>query len=151
PYDPNAPLPSYDLEEISAVEAMALSPQATGEQTGAPGAYPAQPPLAHAVAGASGAPFATAQLDDPFANEPLPSFPMEEEATQFIHAPRMHEERAAAAPIAQQASPPTSRSPLRADGPHAHAQLDEDALEEIEFFSSHGMFEEAHNLLDEQL
>ena len=29
--------------------------------------------------------------------------------------------------------------------------LDEEALEEVEFFASHGMFEEAKNLLDEQI
>jgi tetratricopeptide (TPR) repeat protein len=105
----DAPLPSYDLEEVSADQAMLPAPE------------PARP-------------LATSQLDDPFVDAPLPSFPIEEDATQFMEAP-----------------PPFSARPeLSADAPPV-SPLDEDALEEAEFFLTHGMFDEARAILDEQL
>ncbi|MEP7124680.1 MAG: tetratricopeptide repeat protein [Byssovorax sp.] len=135
PYDPNAPLPSYDLEEISAVEALSHRP--------ATSAYPGSP--SYSPQG-----FVAAELDDPFGeNAPLPSFQLDDEATQFMDVP----------PSAYQSEPPRNRdsaefivpSPTLSRGSDPSAQLDEEALEEVEFFASHGMFDEAKNLLDEQL
>ena len=136
PYDPNAPLPSYDLEEISAVEALSHRP--------ATSAYPGSPSYSPQA-------FAPAELDDPFGEgAPLPSFQLEDEATQFMSMP----------PSAYQSEPPSHRDPAEVVVPAApapsrgsdpSAQLDEEALEEVEFFASHGMFDEAKNLLDEQL
>ncbi len=106
--DPLAPLPSYDLEELTADE-LPLS-----QSQELPGfAYPQHPQAPTGMA-----------LDDPF-HEPtqmgvaLPSFPMEEDE-------------------------PPQRVSLS-------GALDEMALEEIEFFQAQGMFEEAENLLNEQL
>ena len=135
PYDPNAPLPSYDLEEISAVEALSHRP--------ATSAYPGSPSYSPQA-------FVAAELDDPFGEgAPLPSFQLEDEATQFISMP----------PSAYQSEPPSRRdsaevfipAPTLSRGSDPSAQLDEEALEEVEFFASHGMFDEAKNLLDEQL
>jgi tetratricopeptide (TPR) repeat protein len=135
PYDPNAPLPSYDLEEISAVEALSHRP--------ATSAYPGSPSYSPQA-------FVAAELDDPFGEgAPLPSFQLEDEATQFISIP----------PSAYQSEPPSHRdsaevfmpAPALSRGSDPSAQLDEEALEEVEFFASHGMFDEAKNLLDEQL
>src|SRR6185437_16760954 len=60
PYDPSAPLPSYDLEEVGAGEA-----------------------LRGGDAGHEHRAFAPSQLDDPFGEAPLPSFPMEDEAAAY--------------------------------------------------------------------
>ncbi len=125
-YDPNAPLPSYDLEEVGAAEVLSRA-----TPIGASGDGPA----------AQHRPVATSQLDDPFAGEaPLPSFPMDEEATQFMAVPSFVDRRSAAPP-----APPPPPAPAEP------AQLDEDALEEVEFFTQHGMFDEARGILSEQL
>ncbi len=139
-YDPYAPLPSYDLEEVSAVEVMNLSVQPPPDAAEPP-IYASPVPLAGPADANFEATrqFATAQLDDPFATgEPLPAFSLDDEATQFIQVPPMHDTGPAPAP-AMPAAPTSS------------PQLDEESLEEVEFFASHGMFEEAKNLLDEQL
>jgi len=96
-------------------------------------------------------PFTPAQLDDPFAADaPLPSFSLEDEAAAAAaahHYPQpQHEsgQHVAAHYNAYAAYP--QRTPSGPPG-----QLDEDALEEVEFFAANGMFDEARNLLDEQL
>jgi tetratricopeptide (TPR) repeat protein len=104
-YDPHAPLPSYDLEEVGA---GAVLPPPRG--------------------------FAASQLDDPFTGggeAPLPSFPIDDE-TQLYGA--------------QHGEPYEPPVPSGAPG-----GFDEDALEEVEFFASQGMFDEARALLEEQL
>ncbi|MFO0758077.1 MAG: tetratricopeptide repeat protein [Byssovorax sp.] len=128
PYDPNAPLPSYDLEEISAVEVLSHRP---GPPTQAPR-------------------FAANQLDDPFGSDaPLPSFDIED-APPFGTAPAYPS--VAPAPYTPSIpAPPPSIPPYVARISEPPAQLDEEALEEVEFFASHGMFDEARALLDEQL
>ena len=70
-YDPNAPLPSYDFEEVGAADA-----------------------LSHRS-------FAPSQLDDPFdvGNAPLPSFPMDEDAGPYADPPRDSAEIAVAQPL----------------------------------------------------
>jgi tetratricopeptide (TPR) repeat protein len=135
PYDPNAPLPSYDLEEVGAVDALAQHrPRA----------------------------FAPSQLDDPFAMDgggtPLPSFPMDEEGGGFGPPPDPREsaEFRMPAPAVYNSAPPgpvsdagVTRGSQRPAG--EPAQLDEDALDEVEFDVSQGMFDEARALLEEQL
>jgi len=116
-YDPDAPLPSYDLEEVGAEQA--LSRHYTGSHMAAPTAM-SQAPLV--------------ELDDPFG--PLPSFPIDDGSVQIVDAPPM-----SAASVSLAA--PMSSAPRQ--------QIDEDALEEIDFFTQHGMIEEAKNLLTEQL
>jgi tetratricopeptide (TPR) repeat protein len=167
PYDPNAPLPSYDLEEISAVEVLSHRPG----------------PPSHAPRAA----FTPSQLDDPFGNDaPLPSFDIEEApafmalpsltpAAQPSYAPPAQPSYAppaqpSYAPPGQPSYAPPAQPPYAAPDQPSYApapspsippyaarlseppaQLDEEALEEVEFFASHGMFDEARALLDEQL
>ncbi|APR85806.1 TPR domain protein [Minicystis rosea] len=124
-YDPGAPLPSYDLEEIGPGAALGTSRS-----------------------------FAPSQLDDPFDvnDAPLPSFPMEDEQAEA--APRETSSVEVSAgprePVEEDvaASPPFIAS---VRPPDAGGGFDEDALEEVEFFVAQGMFEEARNLLEEQL
>jgi tetratricopeptide (TPR) repeat protein len=132
PYEAT-PLPSYDLEEVSAAEALSLS----------------SPPVA-----ADG--FPAGQLDDPFAAEgyaaqdpygqpvheaPLPAFPIDDAS------------QAAAQAAAYAAQPPVFEDrPSQVGWAETSGnQLDEEALEEVEFFASHGMFDEARNLLESEL
>ncbi len=137
-YDPDAPLPSYDLEEVGAEQA--LSRHYTGSHPSIPVASfappsvhaPAQPqpPLGQALDRSrdlSGAPLV--ELDDPFG--PLPSFPIDDSNGAVVDAPPLSASQAVAA--------------------SGRVAIDEDALEEIDFFAQHGMFDEARNLLSEQL
>jgi tetratricopeptide (TPR) repeat protein len=152
-YDPNAPLPAYELEDLSAPEGGSQSQDQELEN-----------------------------LDDPFAdNEPLPSFPIEDEAEATVlyrpssTRPGSTRPGSARPPYESetgqiQPNPGTgSYRPVQVPaapyaGAHAdsfeaseleyspaYGQLDEAALEEVEFFSSQGMFDDARNLLDEQL
>lgn len=91
----------------------------------------------HTPYGAAGHPFLPNQIDDPFGNDaPLPRYQIEEEeVTAFIQLP-----------------PTRTGGSIHPRGSSAPAaQLDEESLEEVEFFSAHGMFDEARALLDEQL
>jgi tetratricopeptide (TPR) repeat protein len=144
PYDPNAPLPSYDLEEISAVEALSHRPSPS---------YAVPPPQPSYPAGPR--PFVPAELDDPFAADaplpsfagpldaPLPSFPMEEEATTFMQLPGYDAAayEAPPSPLPPRDSTEVVRPSLLPRPSDGGAQFDEEALEEVEFFASHGMFE----------
>jgi tetratricopeptide (TPR) repeat protein len=140
---PYQSLPSYDLEEVSAVEALSLS---QGQQLVPEG-------------------FVAGQLDDPFAGEayaqdpygqpvhepPLPAFPIDEAAqAQAAYAAQLAAAGYAAAVQPQQAVFEDRPSQVGFAEP-ASNQLDEDALEEVEFFASHGMFEEARGLLESEL
>ncbi len=111
-YDPDAPLPSYDLEEVGAEQA--LSRHYTGS-------HPAVGGISSALAQAP-----LVELDDPFG--PLPSFPIDDGSVRVVDAP-----------------------PRSGGAPAARGAIDEDALEEIDFFTQHGMIDEAKNLLAEQL
>lgn len=129
PYEPNAPLPSYDLEEIGAAQAMSQkAPQGPS-------------------------PVSVGHLDDPFAEQPLPSFPMEEDERPTAYM----QVDAALVAVASQSSPeiiaPPPEHVIPAPTPSRRSMeaLDEDALDEVEFFAHNGMFEEARNILEEQL
>ena len=142
---PYGSLPSYDLEEVSAVEALSLS---QGQKLLPDG-------------------FVPSQLDDPFGAEgyaqdpygqpvhepPLPAFPMDE-AAQAQAAYAAAQAQAAAqvgygAPVGQHVF--EDRPSQIGFAEPASNQLDEDALEEVEFFASHGMFDEARGLLESEL
>jgi tetratricopeptide (TPR) repeat protein len=140
PYDPDAPLPAYEFDEDAGTEAIQPPPQSL-----------------------------VTNLDDPFANEPpLPSFPIEEDETPYVPLARLTSqppERPGSQPPAEPATTMYSTSAIRAAFPRSSPPaslgasvssrradaLDEDALEEVEFFAQHGMFEEARNILEEQL
>lgn len=132
-YDPSQPLPSYDLEEIGHGEIM-HAPQAArgfddldepfvGTHSAQAAAYPAEPTYDHAHG-----------YDVPSDRQPLPSFHMEEE----------HLSPAAGAYGEQDLGVGASRG-------FQGSESVEDALEEVDFFASRGLYEDARAILDEQL
>lgn len=148
-YDPNAPLPSYDLEEVGAAEALSGSSHQVGQLL--PGAH------RMGQVGMHHGPIGTDQLDDPFQGEaPLPQFTIEDEATQFVRPPtplpflRKEPDPLAPQRVPVEAFEPSPPIPSRRASEPA-LQLDEDALDEIEFFASRGMFDDARGILAEQL
>jgi tetratricopeptide (TPR) repeat protein len=120
--DAEAPLPSYDLEEIGLDEVVHRSrPQpapGVAEAERAPTARRETAPIAPNRGRDS-----MGDIDDPFAEGPLPSFPLE------------------GATDTQVGAPPALR---------AGAEL-ESALEEAEFFASRGLYDDARTILHEQL
>jgi tetratricopeptide (TPR) repeat protein len=121
-FDPDAPLPSYDLEEVGADQALH---RGTTNTTG--------PKLL--------------VVDEPFGDStapppadsvpPLPSFPLAEGGTMpgdvEIDEISVVEE-------------PEQRAPISAD-----VEALEEALDEAEFFAARGLFEDARAILQEQL
>jgi tetratricopeptide (TPR) repeat protein len=130
-YDPEAPLPSYDLEEIGP-EDVALRSYSEPSMRVAQPAAPAQ------------ARSSIDDIDDPFADGPLPAFPLEPPA-----------ESAAAFELVQPPVDATDQYASQPDmepAPAAQGAPDiEQALEEAEFFTSRGLFDDARTILQEQL
>jgi tetratricopeptide (TPR) repeat protein len=143
-YDPEAPLPSYDLEEIG--------PEAVSAHYSDPGLRAAAP--VHALE----------EIDDPFGAEaaPLPQFPLEpapESEAQFDLVAR---EPAAYAgdddlhtdvgepETANGQLMPAEESPTATRPQPTGAELEE-ALEEADFFASRGLYDDARTILEEQL
>ena len=125
--DPDAPLPSYDLEEIGPDDVTVRSQSDPGGgQT-------------RAASGGFGPRASLDGIDDPFLDGgPLPSFPLEpgvEGGGPSGEAPTMQTERPA---------PPDSSSS------RGIPEL-ESALEEADFFASRGLFDDARTILEEQL
>jgi tetratricopeptide (TPR) repeat protein len=127
PYDPEAPLPSYDLEEIGPEDVARRSYSEEG---------------IHAAAAAPGAPRPVDAIDDPFA-DPLPSYPLDGPP----ESEAVFELRGATARPAAPAPPPASEPAPASNGT---PEL-ESALEEAEFFASRGLFDDARTILNEQL
>ncbi len=133
-YDPEAPLPSYDLEEIGP-EDVALRSYSEPSVRAAPQAAPVQ------------ARSSIEDIDDPFGDAPLPAYPLEQPASP---------ESAAAFDLVQ--PPPLDATDAYASQPDvepppaAQGTPDiEQALEEAEFFTSRGLFDDARTILQEQL
>jgi len=105
----SSPLPSYDLEEVGAAEAMSGPGYDVSAQPFAP------------------------RRDPALAQARLPSFPMDDEAPTSVG------ETIPDAP---------APSPSFAAG---RSEAIEDALEEVEFFMSRGLLDDARAILDEQL
>ena len=141
-YDPDAPLPSYDLEEIGAEQAMASEP------------------------GRSYVPRPSFDVqDDPFeADAPLPSFPMGSEPNLRAAAPFSsdasdameasdaralddYEEDVLEVSSVEDFVPP---QPVQAPAGSASEGL-EDVLDEADFFATRGLYEDAKAILVEQL
>ncbi|MDP9034407.1 MAG: tetratricopeptide repeat protein [Myxococcota bacterium] len=119
-YDPEGPLPSYALEDPPALDAiggLAFS-QPHGQ---AP--VPMQPQ--------TGWRGSIGEIDDPFQDGPLPSFPLPDSETA-LGTPAAHARR--------------PRSVAPAGVPELEA-----ALEEAEFFASRGLYDDARAILDEQM
>jgi tetratricopeptide (TPR) repeat protein len=160
--DTGEPLPSYDLEEVSADDALSHEPGRTA--------------------------LALSEQDDPFAEgaeveapepELLPSFDLAEEDDPFTadpadaaelgveHEPQLEPAYDADELGAEAADPyaidepdafpepelDASGTPMLATAARGFQGGDslEDALEEVEFFSSRGLFDDAKAILDEQL
>jgi tetratricopeptide (TPR) repeat protein len=123
--DPDAPLPSYDLEEIGPDDVAVRSQSDPGVPSRAtPGAYSQRASLDG--------------IDDPFGEGgPLPSFPLESGVES--------EDRTAEPPTAQGPRPPPESSSSRGI-PELEA-----ALEEADFFASRGLFDDARAILEEQV
>ncbi len=124
-YDPDAPLPSYDLEEIGAEQAMNSEP---------------------------GRSFLQRQAfdipDDPFeADQPLPSFPLGSEPDAREVASRglddYEEETYEVSTVEDFVPPPAA--------PASPSEGLEDVLDEADFFATRGLYEDAKAILVEQL
>lgn len=139
-FDPNSPLPSYDLEEISAEQAMQSEP------------------------GRSTAKRSIAAMDDPFGgpgnpDEPLPSFPMSSQpddelgigndgATEVTDIADYEDEEEIS--IVEDFVPPAAAE-LPPPAAEANYEGLEDVLDEAEFFAARGLYEDAKAILLEQL
>lgn len=137
---PEAPLPSYDLEEMRPSRAMARPSDRT------------DPTL----------------LDDPFElNAPsehaaLPSFPLSSEDDLLVGSsevptgrPPMPSELAPPSTVSASVAPYSEQAPLastpRTPAPPTGRDGVEEALEEAEFFASRGLYDDARAILNDQL
>jgi tetratricopeptide (TPR) repeat protein len=132
PYDPEGPLPSYDLEEIGPED---VARRSYSEPSIRAAAAPGGAALSRPVEG----------IDDPF-GDPLPRFPLEsapesEAVFELRGAPGR-----APDPRAEPESPPPPPPSMKSGPPEL-----ESALEEAEFFASRGLFDDARTILHEQL
>jgi tetratricopeptide (TPR) repeat protein len=126
-YDPAAPLPSYELEEIEPDEAR--GPPFSGGAENGPVGHALPLPM-HANIDA---------IDDPFGDGPLPSFALDRSQD----------------PTESGAGQNRQPGPARVDAgrganPRGIPEL-ESALEEADFFASRGLFDDARTILQEQL
>ena len=126
-YDPDAPLPSYDLEEVSAEQAMNSEPGRSFLQRQS---FEVQ--------------------DDPFeADQPLPSFPLGPEPDSRGAALRGledYDEETYEVSTVEDFVPPAAAS-----APATLAEGLEDVLDEADFFATRGLYEDAKAILVEQL
>ena len=143
-YDPEAPLPSYDLEEIGP-EDVALRSYSEPSMRTAPAVVPVMRPSIE-------------DIDDPFGDQaPLPSFPLEpppesEAAFDLVQQGRLDATDAyASQPDAEEAGDRTEASIPRPEAPAGRAPELESALEEAEFFATRGLYDDARTILEEQL
>ncbi len=133
-YDPEAPLPSYDLEEIGP-EDVALRSYS-------------EPSMRTAPAVGSMMRGGIDDIDDPFGAEaPLPSFPLDpapesEAAFELVGSRLDRTDAYASQPDHEEIQdlPPKAATP----------EL-ESALEEAEFFATRGLYDDARTILEEQL
>jgi tetratricopeptide (TPR) repeat protein len=161
-YDPQEPLPSYDLEEVSASSALASvepfrDPSAAQRPTPRPEAYPVDE---------------YDRIDDPFGasapqpvgEEPLPSFPLGHEDDDLLaglpSAGYVEEAPRPDLPSFSEVDEPSAweaeAQPIASQPPEAvlaqdHSEAVEEALEEADFFASRGLYEDARAILLDQL
>ncbi len=163
-YDPDAPLPSYDLEEIG--------PEAVAPHYSDPVMRAQHPATQSPQQGLD-------DIDDPFGDgAPLPQFPLEPAAESeaqfdlvsrdpepyddglgaddpFDGAPQQEDMRTDAAmqlPQQAQEAMPEDEPPTATRGQPAAVGAElEEALEEADFFASRGLYDDARTILEEQL
>lgn len=134
-FDPNEPLPSYDLEEIGAEQAM------------------------HSEPGRSLAKRSLSAIDDPFgapgsSEEPLPSFPLGSESDDELgigEEPTTGVTSLADFDDAEEISIVEDFVPPAAAAAEVSYEGLEDVLDEAEFFAARGLYEDAKAILVEQL
>jgi tetratricopeptide (TPR) repeat protein len=153
-YDPEAPLPSYDLEEIGP-EQVAKAYSEPSVRAG--DAIPAPIPRIDDMDDPFGGSGHTVSLDD----APLPSFPLDappdSEATfDLVGRSAGDTGEDHVAPTGYEPSGPTDAgtAPLLAPPTSSgggHGPELEEALEEADFFASRGLYEDARTILQEQL
>ncbi len=157
-YDPEAPLPSYDLEEVGPEDVVARrgsQPAFSGEpSTRSAEARSAGGPGMGPGLAAAGARRRLDDIDDPFGDGSLPSFPLDP-PPESAHAFDLVSEDDDANDGRTVIGAPDFAMEGAAPPPHAGApggtpEL-ESALEEAEFFASRGLFDDARAILDEQL
>ncbi len=135
-YDPEAPLPSYDLEEIGP-EDVALRSYSEPNQRAAQPATSTQQTRSAALD----------DVDDPFGEAPLPSFPLDsapESEAAFDLVPEVADVTDAGM------SQPDLGATQAGVAASAPPEL-ESVLEEAEFFTSRGLFDDARTIIQEQL
>ncbi len=137
-YDPEAPLPSYDLEEIGPEDVALRSYSEPGVRAASAAATATQQTRAAVID----------DMDDPFGEAPLPSFPLEpapESEAAFDLVPDVADVTDAG--VSQPDLGSTQAGSIAAAPP---PEL-ESVLEEAEFFTSRGLFDDARTILQEQL
>ncbi|HEY8945473.1 MAG TPA: tetratricopeptide repeat protein, partial [Polyangiaceae bacterium] len=126
----SAPLPSYDLEEVSAEQALSVR---------IPGRSPIPEDLSVAV------------TDEPFQlEEPLPSFPLQDGTDTGRLLPVFEEidEVSEIGELSVRGHTGNAHPPPRAP---SYSEMLEEVLEEAEFFVARGLFDDARAILHEQL
>ena len=135
-YDPEAPLPSYDLEEIGPEDVALRSYSEPSVRAAA------------STATQQTRPAVIDDMDDPFGEAPLPSFPLEpapESEAAFDLVPDLADVTDAG--VSQPDLGSTQAGSIAAAPP---PEL-ESVLEEAEFFTSRGLFDDARTIIQEQL
>lgn len=161
-YDPEAPLPSYDLEDSGAEEARYTERARALSQAGP---TPVPEP--------SAATKSLEDIDDPFGDGPLPSFPLPPESeAQFdlvhtrqeayeegtsrdalagVRARMLVEDATSETDLGEVAHGRVAANTQPVQAVSSPAPELEDALEEAEFFATRGLFEDARTILEENL
>jgi tetratricopeptide (TPR) repeat protein len=129
-YHPEDPLPSYDLEEVGPEDVARRSYSEPSIRTMAAATMVQQNPM---------------DIDDPFGDSPLPSYPLEPAPSESAAAFELQAPDRTSETMALQTALST-RPSLRPN----MLEL-ESALEEAEFFASRGLFDDARAILHEQL
>ncbi|HYQ16235.1 MAG TPA: tetratricopeptide repeat protein, partial [Polyangiaceae bacterium] len=139
-FDPNEPLPSYDLEEVGAEQAMHTEPGVPGKRS------------LHA-------------MDDPFGSpggdEPLPSFPLGSPTDDDLGVTgeqpnaslaEYDEDEEEISSVEDFIPPPAAAASVAVhSAPEQNYEGLEDVLDEAEFFATRGLYEDAKTILLEQL
>jgi tetratricopeptide (TPR) repeat protein len=140
-YDPEAPLPAYALDEVDPEDSSLRTEVGQDYRRSLdPRRDPSEPSMTAVAVG--GPPRGEiGDIDDPFADAPLPSYPLEPAPESASAFELVGDRDVAGQPAPQQAPPAALGGTLEL----------ESALEEAEFFLSRGLFEDARTILQEQL
>ncbi|WP_394837371.1 tetratricopeptide repeat protein [Pendulispora rubella] len=137
-YDPDAPLPTYELDELGTAH---IEPPSFSDQTVPRGTLPGPPPRTMAAR-------RELAIDDPFGSSelPLPEFPLDPSAMDGARHADTLLDPAAPDPLMD----PMEVTSRQSASSRPVVEL-EDALEEADFFASRGLYGDARAVLREQL